>query len=150
MREGVAVAVVVGVIDAPPSQAANAAIMVHNSNTVPPLGHCIDVASNQDLRARIGEAAIPLRGAGQVYQRGVEGPVAGTCVVGYRPASDSPAVDPRHFRDVASSFATGVTVVTTHDDEHGPCGRRGVLLVHRAASARKQESHADPAKGEER
>ena len=36
--------------------------------------------------------------------------------------SDSPAVDPRHFRDVAGSFATGVTVVTTHDDEHGPRG----------------------------
>ena len=36
--------------------------------------------------------------------------------------SDSPAIDPRHFRDVAGSFATGVTVVTTHDDEHGPHG----------------------------
>ena len=36
--------------------------------------------------------------------------------------SDSPAVDPRHFRDVAGAFATGVTVVTTHDDEHGPRG----------------------------
>ena len=37
-------------------------------------------------------------------------------------ASDAPAIDPRHFRDVAGSFATGVTVITTHDDEHGPHG----------------------------
>ena len=36
--------------------------------------------------------------------------------------SDPPAIDPRHFRDVAGSFATGVTVVTTHDDEHGAHG----------------------------
>ena len=35
--------------------------------------------------------------------------------------NDSPGLDPRHFRDVAGSFATGVTVVTTHG-ERGPRG----------------------------
>lgn len=37
-------------------------------------------------------------------------------------ASDPPAIDPRRFRDVAGCFATGVTVVTTHDAGHGPHG----------------------------
>lgn len=37
-------------------------------------------------------------------------------------SSDSPGIDSRRFRDVAGCFATGVTVVTTHDEAHGPHG----------------------------
>ena len=39
-----------------------------------------------------------------------------------RTAGEWPAIDPRALRDAAGSFATGVTIVTTRDDEGAPVG----------------------------